>query len=247
MNYTIVSVLTAVALCQGCVIRTSTSSSSSRSPESSSDDSATKSDGKRAKARTTSSTRGYKHKNKTKRLTAKKPPRDESQEEPQDTTPENGPNGLIGNVYRIGGPVEEIPAFDSLGDPVAQVRVDNLNVAVTNSSDGFPGVEPVMNEWFGVHFMGSLNITEAGEYEFCINSSDGAILFLDGVSVVDNDGLHAEGQETCELIYAEPGEYEVQMLYFQGEASSPITLQWTWAKDGGIKEPVPKQALFVGA
>jgi len=153
--------------------------------------------------------------------------------------------GLLGAVYPIPADSKELPAFGDLGAPVATIAVDNLDVATRNFEQGFPGVSGGLVEWFGIHFQGSLNVTEAGEYELCILSDDGAILFLDGTTVVDIDGLHS-ATEKCELVYMDPGEYKVDLLYFQGPRFE-IALQWTWAKDGGAKAAVPAQNLFVPA
>lgn len=145
-------------------------------------------------------------------------------------------NGLVGNVYLIEGEVTELPQFS--GTPAAVVAVDNLNVASSNFQPKIAG----RNEWFGVHFRGSLNIVASGEYEFCLNSDDGAQLYLDEGLVLDNDGVH-EAKEVCDKFQVEAGEYQFDLLWFQASAG-PMALQLTWAKDGGKKEPIPFNAFF---
>ena len=150
----------------------------------------------------------------------------------------NPGHGLVGNVYDLGGEVTEMPAFGDLGDPVAVVAVDNLSIP----SYQFNGSIGGLREWFGIHFRGSLNITEAGEYDLCLASGDGAHLYLDEQLVVNNDGVHTT-KETCEPVFAEPGEYQVDVLYFQA-AAGELGLTLSWAKDGGAKEPIPALHLF---
>ena len=145
-------------------------------------------------------------------------------------------NGLVGNVYLIEGEVTELPQFS--GDPAAVVAVDNLNVATNDFKPKIAG----RNEWFGVHFRGSLNIVEPGEYEFCLNSDDGAQVYLDEGLVLNNDGVH-EAKEVCDKFKVEAGEYQFDLLWFQAGAG-PMALQMTWAKDGGKKEPIPFNAFF---
>lgn len=151
-------------------------------------------------------------------------------------------HGLLGSVYSIGKKVTEMPAIDDLGDPIAVIAVDTLDVPARDFKQGFPGVGTEVVEWFAIHFKGSLNITEEGEYEMCLNSDDGALLYLDGNTIVDNDGVHGP-KEACELVYLYPGEYGADVLYFQGPKHE-IALQWSWAKDGGAKGIVPREALF---
>ena len=147
-------------------------------------------------------------------------------------------HGLIGTVYAIENPVQEVPAFDSLGDPLGTIAVDNLAVG----SATFDGSLMGRTEWFGIHFRGSLNVVEAGDYNLCMAAGSGALLFLDGNSVIDNDGAHAT-EEKCEELYIEPGEYAVDLLYYQG-AAGELGLTLSWAKDGGEKTPIPAASLF---
>lgn len=147
-------------------------------------------------------------------------------------------HGLIGNVYSIGKPVEELPAFDSLGAPVGTIAVDELDIPSKEFKQTIGG----NTEWFGIHFRGSLNVVDAGDYEFCLAAGDGALLFLDGTDVIDNDGAH-ETKEECSAFYVEAGEYQLDLLWYQGETGE-LGLRFTWAKDGGQKVVVPASALF---
>lgn len=151
-------------------------------------------------------------------------------------------HGLLGNVYDIGKEVTEMPAIDDLGTPIAVIAVDTLDVPAGEFKQGFPAAGKQVVEWFAVHFRGSLNILEEGEYEMCLESDDGAILYLDQNTIVDNDGVHT-ATEACELVYLYPGEYGADLLYFQGPKFDSA-LRWTWAKDGGTKVVVPTDALF---
>lgn len=151
-------------------------------------------------------------------------------------------HGLVGNVFAIGKEVTELPAFDDLGSPMATIAVDSLDIPSSQMKGAFKGANGETKEWFAIHFKGSLNVTAAGEYELCLNAGDGAQLYLDENLIVDNDGVH-DTAEKCEKLSIEPGEYKVDLLYFQG--TGELGLQLSWAKDGGAKEIVPKAALFV--
>ncbi len=146
-------------------------------------------------------------------------------------------NGLIGNVYQVSGEPGEVPDFDTLGAPVGVIAVDNLDFT-GSASGGLAG----MDGWYAIHFRGSFNVVAEGDYDLCLNAGDGALLFLDQNLVVDNDGRH-EAKEACESIFIEPGEYQLDLLWFQDD-NPEMALQFLWAKDGGAKEPVPPEALF---
>lgn len=147
-------------------------------------------------------------------------------------------HGLLGKVYPIESEVSEVPAFDSLGEPVATIMVDQLDIPSTE----FTGKIAGKDEWFAIHFDGSLNVVEAGEYELCLAAGSGALLFLNEALIVDNDGRH-ETQEVCEAVYIEPGEYLLDLLYYQAEKPE-LGLTLSWAKDGGTKAPIPAEAFF---
>ncbi len=151
-------------------------------------------------------------------------------------------HGLVANVYNIGKEVTELPAFDSLGEPIATYAVDSLDIAAGQFSGAFKSKDAEVKEWFAIHFKGSINISEAGTYNFCLAAGDGAQLYLDENLVVDNDGVH-DTTEKCENVAVEPGEYKVDVLYFQA-AAGEAGLQLSWAKDGGAKAIIPKENLF---
>jgi hypothetical protein len=150
----------------------------------------------------------------------------------------NSAHGLVGNVYKIDGKVTELPAFADLGEPVAVIAVDDLDIASASLEQDIAGLE----EYFGVHFKGSLNVTAAGDYALCVAAGDGAQLYLDENLIVDNDGVH-ETKEECTEVYVEAGEYQLDLLWFQAEKGE-MGLTLSWSKDGGAKEPIPSTALF---
>lgn len=147
-------------------------------------------------------------------------------------------HGLLGKVYEVPADAAEVPNFNDLGNPVALVAVDDLDIPAGEAPAGIAG----RSQSFGIHFQGSLNIVEAGEYELCLAAGDAGLLFLDQTPIIDNDGAGAT-REVCEILYAEPGEYGLDLLYYQG-ADTEAGLSLTWAKDGGAKEPIPSSALF---
>ena len=158
------------------------------------------------------------------------------------TAPAPTLNGLVGEVFVPGGQFDTLPDFSTLGDPTAVIAVEKLDIPTRDFKEGFPGVNGDVVEWFAIRFTGSLNIVDEGEYNLCLNSDDGSRLLLEDQLVVDNDGTHST-REKCELVFLPPGEYKLQIDYFQGPRHQ-IALQFSWAKDGGDKQIVPSEALF---
>jgi len=146
--------------------------------------------------------------------------------------------GLIGNVYAVANEVKELPAFDDLGTPIATIAVDQLDIPAGPFTQTLAG----RNEWFAIHFTGSLNVVAEGDYELCLTAGSGAILYLEQTEVVNNDGSHPP-QEKCATIAVAAGEYGLDLLWYHG-AAGDLALRLTWAKDGGTKEVIPAQVLF---
>lgn len=146
-------------------------------------------------------------------------------------------HGLLGMVYEIDEGATEVPVLNDL-TPVSYIAVDDLDIPAGAAPAGVAG----RSQSFAIHFMGSLNILEEGEYELCLNAGDGALLFLDQTPVIDVDGSGA-AREVCEVLYVEPGEYGVDLVYYQG-ADTDAALTLSWAKDGGERQPIPAEAFF---
>jgi len=133
-------------------------------------------------------------------------------------------HGLIGEVYVPGGPIHRMPNFDLL-TPIYTFVTPNLDIAKRDYTEGFPTSEMQhVVENFAIRFRGELAIDTPGVYHFGLYSDDGAKLYLDGVLVVDNDGIH-EGSGKSKRITLSKGIYPVEIQYFQGPRYS-IALQW---------------------
>ncbi len=94
---------------------------------------------------------------------------------------------------------------------------------------------------FGYHYKGYINVPVSGVYTFYVDVNDGAVLYIDGKMVVDNDGNHAR-QEKSNTTALAKGLHSVELKYFQmGGAKALVT---SWEKPGGKKEEIPATALF---
>jgi hypothetical protein len=99
-------------------------------------------------------------------------------------------------------------------EPVASFRTDMINVSPRKFKRGFPGVEKRV-DWFGVDYRGRFQVRAAGYYTFRLISDDGALFFIDGEQVLDNDGQHSAKQAKISLPLG-AGEHDFRLLYYQG-------------------------------
>jgi hypothetical protein len=99
-------------------------------------------------------------------------------------------------------------------EPVLSFYTDELDVSPRRFDRGFPGVRR-RTEWFALHYSGRFEVTTTGYYTFRLLSDDGALLYIDGALVIDNDGQHSTRSQKMSLPL-NAGEHEFRVLYFQG-------------------------------
>ncbi len=80
--------------------------------------------------------------------------------------------------------------------------------------DNFSIEDAAADDHFAYEFHALIKIPERGVYRFYTHSDDGTVLYIDGETVVDNDGGHsarrAEGK-----VALEKGFHELRLLYFE--------------------------------
>ena len=102
--------------------------------------------------------------------------------------------------------------------PVAAFRTNEINVSPRHFKRGFPGIERRI-EWFGIDYRGRFSVRATGYYTFRLVSDDGAVLFIDGASVLDNDGQHSPTSVKMSMPLSR-GEHDFRLLYYQGPGES---------------------------
>ncbi|WP_159455168.1 PA14 domain-containing protein [Pseudobacteriovorax antillogorgiicola] len=133
-------------------------------------------------------------------------------------------DGLVGQVFELAAQTQSLPDF-GLYTEKARIVVNNLDVPERAFDTGFPGL-PELFEWFGIQFLGEIEIPESGQYWFRLTADDGSNLYIGDEKVIDNDGVHAT-KSVDGSIYLEKGSHPIRVDYFQGPRYH-ITLQLLW-------------------
>jgi hypothetical protein len=107
-----------------------------------------------------------------------------------------------------------------------------LNVSPRKFSEGFPGVS-AQNEWFAIRYTGKFRVREPGQYSFRLVSDDGAMFYVDGYRIIDNDGIHPPSSRTGNMRLT-TGEHTMFVSYFQGPRFD-IALQLFVTPPGGTE------------
>jgi hypothetical protein len=121
--------------------------------------------------------------------------------------------GFHGDIYFIKPGTLKLPKFDKLKTE-GSIYTTILHVPPRDFSEGFPGVTDRF-EWFAIDYNGRFWIREQGKYNFYLMSDDGSKLYIDGKTIIDNDGVHPSAERTGSVTL-KTGVHHIRVSYFQG-------------------------------
>lgn len=93
---------------------------------------------------------------------------------------------------------------------------------------------------FGLQFRGYIQIPQTGIYCFTLTSDDGSMLYIDGKTVVSNDGLHSATERNGEIAL-QKGVHLFSLDFFEGGGGYTLHLQYN--KKGEAPQNIP-DSLF---
>jgi len=143
--------------------------------------------------------------------------------------PANTVNGLDYKYYEAAAGWSFMPIFSNL-IPVKTGTTTDFNISLANRSTRF-----------AFYFSGYVNVPADGQYTFYTNSDDGSYLCIDGVIVVNNDGLHG-ALEMSGTIGLKAGKHTFWVGYFQQDGSSILTV--SYSGPGVSKQALPASRLY---
>jgi hypothetical protein len=127
------------------------------------------------------------------------------------------PSGLRGDIYYLRQNTQTLADLANLR-PQGSIYTTSLNVPPQNFLIGFPGITK-RYEWFAIDYSGKFWIETPGLYRFRLVSDDGAMLYIDGQLIADNDGVHSTTVRLGSIRLA-GGTHTVRVPYFQGPGTT---------------------------
>lgn len=132
----------------------------------------------------------------------------------------DGHGNVVCSVFDISGyNFTALPDFDTLDEINHENDMfwPSINVVPSTSADKF---EPFIGSEFdnlktnfGVRCGSRIVIPQTGDYTFTLESEDGSQLFIDGIAVVDNDGIHGD-QSRSGTVHLTAGNHKFRAIYF---------------------------------
>ncbi|MDB5321386.1 MAG: hypothetical protein JWN40_3017, partial [Phycisphaerales bacterium] len=93
-------------------------------------------------------------------------------------------------------------------------------------------------------WIGKLNITTAGSYQFGTATDDGSRLFIDGVMVVQNDGGKGTMLGTSKFMDLSAGMHDIRLDYVNGVTGAAEILSYNGPDSGQSLQPIGPNALY---
>ncbi len=125
-----------------------------------------------------------------------------------------------------------LPDFDAL-TPTQTGTVPNFDISVR-----------LRDSQYGFRFTGTVTAAVADTYTFYTNSDDGSQLFIDGILVVDNDGLHGPATQSGTQVLA-AGPHSITVTFF--EQGGGEVLDVTWSNSANGQQPIPSDGVIGAA
>lgn len=135
-------------------------------------------------------------------------------------------HGLQWHLYD--GEFSKMPDFDRLS-PISSGTSEVINLITGHEEN------------YALSYDGYLKIDKEGAYKLSLSSDDGSVLWLNGVRVVDNDGLHG-GVTKTGRVWLTPGLYAMRIGFFQ--AGGAQSLQASIEGPGMSAQPIPLSMLW---
>lgn len=98
-------------------------------------------------------------------------------------------------------------------------------INVNSSSGPPPGWSTGPIDRFALEYTGVVTVKDDGVWTFATSSNDGSDLWVNGVQVVNNDGVHAMQQATGTITLVS-GDYPFRVRAFEATGAFGITVSW---------------------
>ncbi len=121
------------------------------------------------------------------------------------------------------------------------VRIET-DLAYSSSGNPYPGLDDRFKNDWGARFSGVIDVPETGNWTFYINSDDGSELWINGISLIQNYGMHGM-REYSGFVNLTAGHHDFRIEFFQG--GGPHGLRFSWEGPNVTKTTIPASAFYV--
>lgn len=131
---------------------------------------------------------------------------------------------------------------DLIGRTPDYIRPEAL-IDTPQSTSAWSGLDDRFKDYWSVRHSGAIDIPQAGNWTFYLNSDDGAILWLDDIEIVNNQGEHGI-TERAGTAWLDAGLHDLKNEFFEHGGWAGLTLSWEGPNQ--TKQVVPSSAFYRG-
>lgn len=128
---------------------------------------------------------------------------------------------FVARYFDMDRGIRTLSDVDFAADPTHVDTIDSINFARTRGSFWEDGSA----DTFGAQITGVIDVPEDGVFTFSLGGDDGTVLLIDGVEVIDNDGLHAFRVDRGQ-VELDAGPHTIEVLYFENRGHAGLKLEW---------------------
>ncbi len=131
--------------------------------------------------------------------------------------------GLVEMRYSNIGSVSSLDQINWSAFPDSTGIAYNINIDSTISDQpAWPGGP---NTHWGKKYSGNIIVPEEGNWTFYLESDEGSRLSIDGVDLIDNDGLHMMRKQSNSISLT-AGSHDITILWFEQTGSHGLIASW---------------------
>jgi len=153
-------------------------------------------------------------------------------------------NGLLAEYFDNNGVSYNSSLMPNLTGRTVDFSRHEANIDWAVTSGIWAGLDNRFSDYWSVRHTGILHIPTAGNWTFYLDSDDGAVLWIDGVEVVDNQGVHGM-REISNTTWLAAGEHHLRTEFFEHGGHAGFHLKWQGP--GVSKQLIPTTALTRGS
>jgi large repetitive protein len=126
-----------------------------------------------------------------------------------------------------------------------------LTPAKTGRTGNFSLGMQQRNDYFAVKFDGFITMAASGSYKFYTTSDEGTRLYINGIQVINNDGVHASTEvASTNRTFTAGVPVPISVTYFENTGTEELTVSYEKVGGGVSKQIIPSTILgqeFVNA
>ena len=120
--------------------------------------------------------------------------------------------------------------------PISAEVLPQINLPSTNGAFAGSG----LSDNVGALFEARVTFPSAGVWTLFTESDDGSRLLVDGVEIVNNDGLHGMQERSGTIEIDQPGFRDIRVEFFERGGGAGVIVRWEGP--GTVKSVVPSSA-----